>query len=75
MALSPNGELVKVSLVITKEQDRRLRAIHSLKRTDVNRLSFSDVGRDVVEKGLGVISRELVSNSTASQEDARESAA
>lgn len=52
MALKTNGGLETMSLVLTVEQARELRAIRDARRTDHNRVSISDVAREVVAKGL-----------------------
>jgi hypothetical protein len=75
MALKENGDLVKVSLILTTDQDRRMRQLHQARRTDVNRLSFADIGREVVEAGLAYILDARLSNSTASRDNESETAA
>lgn len=57
MALAPDSTLETVSLVLTKDQVRRIRALQELQRSTHRRISLSDVAREVVEEGLVVISR------------------
>ena len=55
MALAPDSDLETVSLVLTKDQVRRLRALHDFQRTNHRRVSMSDIAREVVEEGLRVV--------------------
>ncbi|MGB3331148.1 MAG: hypothetical protein WBA46_19460 [Thermomicrobiales bacterium] len=73
MATAPDGELTSVSLVLTKDQVRRLGEIHKARRTPVNRVSKSDIAREVVEVGLASYSLATDTDNTAS--DSKRSAA
>ncbi len=56
MALSENSGLQTITLVLTKSQTRRLRALAALRSTEWRRVSISDVAREVVEEGLPAVS-------------------
>lgn len=56
MSLADQSSLEVVSLVLTKEQARRLREMRDTQKSDHRRVSLSDVAREVVEAGLVVIS-------------------
>ncbi len=68
MALKPNGGLATITLVLTEEQASALRRIRSERLTGHNRVSISDVAREVVAEGLRVISDTGHSDFTTSQE-------
>ncbi len=72
MAVKVGDKLEKVSLVLTTDQVRRLKALAQLRATDWRRVSMSDVSREVVEAGLGVVSFVPVSSLVASEEGAEE---
>lgn len=66
MPVPASSELKTVSLVLTQEQVRRLRARKEMQSSNLRRVSFSDVCREVVEEGLKVLSRNRVSISETS---------
>jgi len=68
MALKTSGGLETVSLVLTAEQLKRLRLIRDFRRSEVNRVSLSDVAREVVAEGLRSISLVPHSDFVASDE-------
>lgn len=57
MALGPDSELETASFVLTKDQVRRLRALRDLRKSDHQRVTLSDVAREVVNEGLDAVSR------------------
>ncbi len=69
MALKTGGGLETVSLVLTTEQARELRRIRDDRKRTFNRVSVSDVAREVVAVGLRVISFDSHSDSVASREN------
>lgn len=58
MALAKDSNREVLSLILTKEQARRLRAIATLRTTEYQRVSLSDVAREIVALGLDSISGE-----------------
>lgn len=52
MPITETSELKVVSLNLTKDQDRRLRALSALETTSHRRTSISDVAREVVDLGI-----------------------
>ena len=69
MPLAKNTDLQVITLVLTKDQARRLRQLRDdRKRTPHSQVSLSDVTREVVEAGLAVISFTLPSEKIASDE-------
>lgn len=70
MPIKVGEHLEKVSLVLTTEQVRRLKAIAAMRGTTWRRVSMSDVGREVVEAGLEVVSGARHSSLSASSENA-----
>lgn len=66
MALSENSELKTESLVLTKEQSRRLRELRDSRKSPLKRVTLSDVAREVVEAGLASISHAEFSENVAS---------
>lgn len=74
MVLAENSELKTESLVLTKDQSRRLREIRDSRKTPFNRVTLSDVARDVVEAGLAVISFARPSEKLASDVQEMEAA-
>ena len=75
MALSESSELKTESLVLTKDQSNRLRRIRDSRRTAVNRVSLSDIAREVVELGLQSFHLSESSEKTASPDSASTKAA
>ncbi len=70
MALSENSALKTESLVLTKDQSRRLREIRDARKTPLKRVTLSDVAREVVEAGLASISYAEFSGNIASDKEA-----
>ncbi len=72
MALSENSGLQTITLVLTKSQTRRLRALAALRSTEWRRVSISDVAREVVEEGLPVVSsvRNTASSTSGAEREA-----
>lgn len=58
MPVSQKRELKTVSVVLTKEQVRRLHERKDGQSSDIRRITFADVCREVVEVGLDALSRE-----------------
>lgn len=52
MALKTSGGLETVSLVLTADQLKQLRLIRDIRKSEVNRISLSDIAREVVAEGL-----------------------
>ena len=75
MPVNRSGELETISLVLTKDQARRLRGIAAAFTTKHHRVSVSDVGREVVEAGLRTISHTPFTTFQASPDHARQSEA
>jgi predicted peroxiredoxin len=69
MALKPNGGLATITLVLTEEQLSALRRIRAERLNGHNRVSVSDVAREVVAEGLRVISCDGHSDFSASRND------
>ncbi|MCG3177329.1 MAG: hypothetical protein MOGMAGMI_02301 [Candidatus Omnitrophica bacterium] len=69
MALGPDSELETASFVLTKDQVRRLRALRDLRKSDHQRVTLSDVAREVVNEGLDAVSRAPNIALTASREE------
>lgn len=69
MPIKVGSDLEKVSLVLTTEQVRRLKAIATMRGTQWRRVSLSDVGREVVEAGLATVSQGRDSSIIASSHD------
>lgn len=57
MPVHADSEYETVSLVLTKEQTRRLRAMSEARTTRMRKVKISEVGREVVEAGLGQFDR------------------
>lgn len=57
MPVNATSDLKTVSVVITKEQDRRLRDLQAGKRTAIQRVTYAQVVREVIDAGLGTLSR------------------
>lgn len=60
MPVHPDSTFETVSLVLTKEQVRRLRAMRDAENGELRRVSFSDIGRVVVDVGLKVLFRRSI---------------
>lgn len=76
MPVPRSSDLETVSLVLGKDQVRRLRALHALRSSAWSRVSFSEIAREVVEAGLVAILRAPDSTKSASNEtDEAEAAA
>lgn len=75
MPVPESSELKTVSVILTKDQVRRLNARKEMQSSKLRRVSFADVCREVVEVGLGALSHSQVIHNGASnkQTDARES--
>ena len=56
MPVPEHSELKTVSVVLTKDQVRRLHARKELQSSHLRRVSFADVCREVVEAGLELVS-------------------
>lgn len=56
MPIKTGGGLETISLVITEEQARRLRALRDSQKTASRRISLSDIAREVIEAGLNEVS-------------------
>ncbi len=69
MPLAKDGQYKMVSAALTKQQVHRLQALHTLRHTPNNRVTFADIVRDVVEKGLAVETHAQLSNIVASNEE------
>lgn len=52
MPVRVDGELQTMSLVVSKEQAQRLRALAALRSTKYQKVSISDVVREVIDAGL-----------------------
>lgn len=68
MALKTDSELEVMSLVLTKDQASDLRRIRAERTNGYNRVSISDVAREVVAEGLRVVSCVQHSDFSASDE-------
>ncbi len=76
MPVASDSSLKTVSLVLTKDQVRRMKALAVLQSSDLRRVSFSDIGREIVEAGLRSISHVSDMNfGTMTVEDEREAVA
>lgn len=64
MPIKTSGGLETVSVMLTSEQARRLRALREMRSSDHCRVSLSDVAREVVEAGLLKVSAPTVTVST-----------
>ena len=71
MPVPADSDLKTVAIVVTKEQDRRIRARRDSLTTPLRRVSLSDVYREVIERGLEALSRpsNMISE-TSSEKDA-----
>lgn len=61
-----NG-LETISLVITEEQAADLRELRDERRTATNRVSLSDVAREVIGAGLKALKSDTVSTTNVSE--------
>lgn len=66
MPVSGASNLKTVSLVLTKDQVRRMRALAELRSSSHRKVGLSEVAKEVVEAGLGSISHAPLSTSDAS---------
>lgn len=57
MPVPATSDLKTVSFVLTQDQVRRLRARKEMQSSNLHRVSFSVVCREVVEAGLETLSR------------------
>jgi hypothetical protein len=57
MAVRRNGDLQVTTLVLRKDQIRRMDALRELRSTRANRATRSDVAREVFEAGLELLFR------------------
>lgn len=55
MAVRANGDLQVTSLVLRKDQVQRMEELRQRKSTKANKLSKSDIAREVFEAGLDVL--------------------
>ena len=72
MPVPETSDLKTVSFVLTQDQVRRLRARKEMRSSELHRVSFSDVCREIVEAGLAVVShgRDMISTTTTESEAA-----
>ncbi|MGI8484887.1 MAG: hypothetical protein ACR2OU_11575, partial [Thermomicrobiales bacterium] len=56
MPVKTNNGLETMTLVLTETQATELRAIRDERKTAINRISLSDVAREVVAAGLSMVS-------------------
>lgn len=68
MAVRRNGDLQVVSLVLRKDQVKRMDALVEIRSTKANRATRADIAREVVEAGLDAFSRVAFSDFTATPE-------
>lgn len=57
MAVREGGDLQVATLVLRKDQVRRMDALRELRSTRANRATRSDIAREVFEAGLEVFTR------------------
>ncbi len=57
MPLSENSDLKTISVILTKDQIRRLHAMREARSKPTMRVSFQDICRETVEAGLDAIHR------------------
>ena len=55
MPVPTDSSLMTVSFILTREQVRRLRALRDAKSSEHRRVSFAEVGREVVAEGLKAV--------------------
>lgn len=72
MPTAKNSHLQTVSFVLTREQVRRMRALSELRSSELRKVNFSEIVREVVERGLGSISQAPFSDLSASDVTAKE---
>lgn len=72
MPLKTDGDLAVVSLILTKEQVYRLRERARTQSSPMRKVTLAEVGREVVEAGLHVLSFAPRSSFMASNEDSGE---
>lgn len=70
MPIKTGGGLETVSLLLSERQVARLREIVAERRTDANRVSLSDVAREVVEFGLASVPNTTADAGPAAEEPA-----
>jgi hypothetical protein len=70
MPVSQRGNLKTVSLVLTKEQVRRMTALAALRSSEHRTVGLSEVAKEVVEAGLKSISHTPISSFDASNNGA-----
>lgn len=77
MPLKTDGDKVVISLILTREQDRRLRERQRRMQgaNPMRPVTLAEVGREVVEAGLHVLSFAPVSSFVASCSDVTEGVA
>ena len=69
MTLAENSDLQTISLILTKDQVRKLKEIRDVQHVDHRRVSLSDVGREVVAAGLLMFSHARNIGFSASAKD------
>lgn len=65
MPIRTGGGLETISLVITEEQARRLRALCDSQKTASRRISVSHIAREVIDAGLKEVSFVAATDSIA----------
>lgn len=72
MVVKTGGGLVKVSISLPERHVEQIRSIAALRSSDWQRVSVSDVSREVVEVGLREILRAAHTDNTATDDDAEQ---
>lgn len=74
MPVPRDSDLVTISIVVTRDQDRRVRARRDMQTSKTRRVSISEAWREVVEVGLESISRipNMISTTNSRDSDSRE---